>query len=544
METDTSFELNQNLKSQRSRLPDGSKEKRNDETSIAAVGISEAKINGAVFMEITSDNSNAPNVPIESIPLELLATIFQSYVDLNCNPFNLALICHKWRSTALQTRALWRHILVVDTVARLGQPIINGSIPGVNGDFNMIKKWHICATREQLDNAIARAGSVALDVAVRFTQAITGDSSSMNSDAIQMLLSVFGDQGIIARAAKLTITRLPNMPDSYPAWTKLCVPPYLILKTLTCTSMGDKWVPFMGQILSSSPRLASVEIPPSLQDMLKGSQIWGNMKCFYSIEEQISRTSIARGTLIDIILPRCRSIEETVLSSTPWPNVKTTMVSYFKLSYAVLRCELQFMAQLRAPLLTFLSLYELPRSDGQRSDSVQLDMPSLETLSVDTANPSWIYRSKLPRLVSLTMKLTRPDIYLSTYFFIPNGLPTVLNVEIEYLERDLAIISALRSVPNAQTVKIIPISAISRKVTLGHPTNQTLVRHLYAPEPLILVPRGRSIQLGNAQTKFRGSKEALEPLLKALVETRKARGTPLKSVIAHWADLTTAAEYA
>ncbi|KAG8774282.1 hypothetical protein FRC15_001436 [Serendipita sp. 397] len=293
-------------------------------------------------------------------------------------------------------------------------------------------------------------------------------------------------------------------------------------------------------MLSSSPNLTSVELPPSLQDVLKESQIWSNLQCFCSMGGQFWRNPLTPETPTDIILSKCLSIEKIVLSLIPWPNINTATISYVKLRYAVLRGEIQFMVRLRAPLLTFLSLYELPSYDGQQSESLHIELPSLKILSVDTANPSWIYRSNLPSLVSLSMNLTRGG-YLSTHFFVPNGLPTVLDVKIEYLASDLAIIWALESFQNAETVKIVPVG---QQLTLGRLTSQTLVRRLFSPEPFTLVPKAWYIQLGNAQTKVEGSMSVLEPLLRALVEDRKERGTPLQSINAHWAGLTSVVEYA
>ncbi|KAG8770455.1 hypothetical protein FRC20_004018, partial [Serendipita sp. 405] len=215
------FDMSQLLKSENSGLPEETADEMNDQISTTSMCLSELRIGRLSPVEIASDNCSAPDVPIESLPPELLAYIFQSYVDLNCNLVSLALVCHKWRSTALQTRALWRFILVVDVVWDPRQQIINASIPGVDGRFNMLGRKQVCASQEQLINAIERAGSAALDVTVDFTGAITRTRPSMNVHAIQMCLSVFGDQGIIAKTAKLSISSLPDMPDSCPAWSKL-----------------------------------------------------------------------------------------------------------------------------------------------------------------------------------------------------------------------------------------------------------------------------------------------------------------------------------
>ncbi|KAG8813981.1 hypothetical protein FRC18_002206 [Serendipita sp. 400] len=286
-----------------------------------------AKFGRASPLTLAPNNRINSNVPIERLPPELLAGIFQAYVHLDFSPFNLALVCHDWMSIALQTRPLWRYILVADITWDF-RNMIRFSTPGTNDNFNMIGNKQVCATREELDNAIGRAGSVLLDVTVQFTRGIT---FSINPHAIQMCLSVFGDQGIIARAATLSIVQLPNLPNSHPSWTKLCVPFRPILKTFSCVHLGELWVPFIKRMLSLSRELTSVELPLSLQYALKESQIWGNLRHFCSGHGQIWKISPLPESS-NLILSKCRLIEEIVITLPTWPNANTMTLNYVKLS--------------------------------------------------------------------------------------------------------------------------------------------------------------------------------------------------------------------
>ncbi|KAG8828112.1 hypothetical protein FRC19_009196 [Serendipita sp. 401] len=426
-----------------------------------------AKFGRASPLTLAPNNRINSNVPIERLPPELLAGIFQAYVHLDFSPFNLALVCHDWMSIALQTRPLWRYILVADITWDF-RNMIRFSTPGTNDNFNMIGNKQVCATREELDNAIGRAGSVLLDVTVQFTR-------------------------------------------------------------------GELWVPFIKRMLSLSRELTSVELPLSLQYALKESQIWGNLRHFCSGQGQIWKISPLPESS-NLILSKCRLIEEIVITLPTWPNANTMTLNYVKLRYAVLRCEIQFLARLHAPLLTYLSLCELPADDGRHSESIQLDLPSLETLLVDTRDPRWIYRSHLPSLVSLTMTLSLLSAYPPIPLFIPDGLPGVLNVTIKDFKSGLVIIPALESVPNAQTIKIIP----SGCMTLHRLLSQELQRFL-APESSTLVSGAQSIQLGDAQAKIGCPREVLEPLL---IKTRRRRGLHLQSFTVHWEGLPSAVEYA
>ncbi|KAG8818221.1 hypothetical protein FRC18_000209, partial [Serendipita sp. 400] len=93
-------------------------EKRTRESTTAEYS-SDAKIVGASSLELASHNCITSIMPTKRLPRELLAYILQAYVDLDLSPFVLALVCHEWRSITLQTRTLWRYILVVDTVRGL-----------------------------------------------------------------------------------------------------------------------------------------------------------------------------------------------------------------------------------------------------------------------------------------------------------------------------------------------------------------------------------------------------------------------------------------
>ncbi|KAG8797380.1 hypothetical protein FRC18_008972 [Serendipita sp. 400] len=304
-----------------------------------------------------------------------------------------------------------------------------------------------------------------------------------------MCLSVFGDQGIIARAATLSIAQLPNLPNSHPTWTKLCVPSRLALKTFSCTHIGWMWVPFIRRMLSSSQELTSVELPLPLQDELRESRIWDSLRHFYLTQEQFGEISISPKSSINIILSKCCSIENIVLSPTPWPSANTTTSTY---------------ARLR----------------------IQLELPSLKTLLADTPDPGWIYKSQLPRLASLTITLTRLSTYPSVLRFIPSGLPGVLDVTIKGFDVHPVISLVLQSVPNAQTVKIIPCNRPEGLL----PILGLELKHFFAPESSILAPKAQSIQFGNAQAKIGYPRQAIEPLI---IETRKRRGPFLQSLTVH-----------
>ncbi|KAG8828113.1 hypothetical protein FRC19_009197 [Serendipita sp. 401] len=473
-------------------------------------------------------------MPTKRLPRELLAYILQAYVDLDLSPFVLALVCHEWRSITLQTRTLWRYILVVDTVRGLRRTIYL-SIPEFNDKLSMIGKRQVCSTRDQLDNAIARAGSVALDITVQFTNDI---EVSPSAHAMKMCLSVFGDQGIIARAATLSIAQLPNLPNSHPTWIKLCVPSRLALKTFSCTHIGWMWVPFIRRMLSSSHELTSVELPLSLQDELRESRIWDSLRHFYLTQEQFGEISLSPKSSINIILSKCRSIENIVLSPTPWPSANTTPSNYARLRYAVLHSEIRFLARLHAPWLTFLSLYDMTVGGSQLTESIRLELPSLKTLLADTPDPGWIYKSQFPRLASLTITLTRLSTYPSILRFIPSGLPGVLDVTIKGFDVHPVISLVLQSVPNAQTIKIIPCNRNEGLL----PILGLELKLFFAPESSILAPKAQSIQLGNAQAKIGYPRRAIEPLI---IETRKRRGPFLQSLTVHWeGPLPSEVEYA
>ncbi|KAG8833430.1 hypothetical protein FRC17_010692, partial [Serendipita sp. 399] len=52
--------------------------------------------------------------PVARLPVEILANIFEAYVELKETPWKLALVSSRWRTIALSAPSLWKYILVTN----------------------------------------------------------------------------------------------------------------------------------------------------------------------------------------------------------------------------------------------------------------------------------------------------------------------------------------------------------------------------------------------------------------------------------------------
>ncbi|KAG8855820.1 hypothetical protein FRC20_000681 [Serendipita sp. 405] len=466
---------------------------------------------------------------IDLLPPELLAAIFQEYVELGRSPWNLACVCVKWREVALRIAVLWKHLLVIDN-RRMVRRFASQQVPGYRNRL-IFGRFQICMTAEQVDDAVSRTGSVLLDVKIALSQQKDPDVLPANN-SLDLLLKVFGTNGIHRRIGSISIYGLPSTVPSFP---QPLIASFPYLNSFTCTTGSTEWFPLIGQMLSPSRGLTYLRLNARFLDVVKHSEFWGTLQDLHVGESALADPHVCE-IAANTALSRCQRLESLHIgTATRWPNANSPTVSHNKLLNAQLHCHPRYLGQLRAPLLKILDITEFQQSTECTSVDTS-GFPAVEKLTAWTSDPRWIYGSKFSNLISLSITSPYHRIVADTHWggvppnevFVPNAFPLVEEVKFHVASTDITFIAALESVPNAQKITIVP-------GVLPNPTfGQDLLPRLSGPEPFVLCPKAQRIQIGIRLECLDASKDILEPLVQTVVDDRQRGGSPLESFIIYW----------
>ncbi|KAG8832593.1 hypothetical protein FRC17_001053 [Serendipita sp. 399] len=374
-----------------------------------------------------SSNMHSPAGSIHRVPPEVWMEIFQIYVESGDTPCRLACVCVAWAKIAFRTTCLWRHIYITDEPVEAISYLSSWSIPGLDEAILALGRTQVCKTKIQLEQSIERAGSTPLDVEIR---SIDGN----DLDQRDVLFHVFGQNDISSRISRFAIVQLP-----YDATT--ITPPSILpnLEQFVWQEPFNEWVPLMGRLLAQSPKLLSIEVSISVLSSLNNFDIWGNIRSLTVNHSYTVTVNLGIETL-DIVIPRCRSLESFKVDAYEvWPEESTSPTTCRRLLSLTLYCDIEHLHLIQAATLTWLDITE-PEKDGYSEPCINNDMrfPRLETLLVESMDPSWIYELELPRLRSLSINFIRNN-YLNkqiyqgvtqyTDYFPANALPTVQDAQ-------------------------------------------------------------------------------------------------------------------
>ncbi|KAG8832591.1 hypothetical protein FRC17_001051 [Serendipita sp. 399] len=360
----------------------------------------------APFTPTTSSSSiHSAAGSIHRVPPEVLMEIFQIYVENGDTPCRLACVCVAWTKIAFRTACLWRHIYITDELVEGIYDVSSWSIPGYDEALWALDRKQVCNTRIQVEQAIERARSTPLDVEI---------CAIRESDLHQqeMLFHVFGQSNVSSRISRLAIIHLPYGAG---AFTQPSILPNL--EQFVWQEPHDAWVPLMGRLLSQSPKLLSVEVSYAVLSSLSDFDIWSNIRSLI-VNYSYTATSDSDIAALDTVIPRCRSLESFKVDAYEiWPKQSTSPTTCRRLLSLALNCDIEHLHLIQAATLTWLDITE-PEKDGYSEPCINNDMrfPQLETLLVESMDPSWIYKLELPRLRSLSINLIRND-YLNEQIY-------------------------------------------------------------------------------------------------------------------------------
>ncbi|KAG8832502.1 hypothetical protein FRC17_001226 [Serendipita sp. 399] len=491
----------------------------------------------ATFIPTTPSSNRHPSAgSIHRVPPEVLMEIFQIYVENGDTPWRLACVCVAWAKIALRTACIWRHIYITDELVEGIYDVSSWSIPGYNEALWALGRKQVCNTQIQMEQAIERARSTPLDVEIC---AIRG--SNLHQQA--MLFHVFEQSNVSSRISRLAIIQLPYGAG---AFTQLSILPNL--EQFVWQEPHDAWVPFMGRLLSQSPKLLSIEVSYAVLSSLSDFDIWGNIRSL-TVNYSYTDTSDSDITALDTVIPRCRSLESFKVDAYEiWPKESTSPTTCKRLLSLALNCDIEHLHLIQATTLTWLDITE-PEKDGYSEPYINNDMrfPRLETLLVESMDPSWIYKLELPRLRSLSINLVgnnypNEQIYqgITQYidYFPANALPTVQDAQFIGHGSGDFFFAAVRSVPNANRITIVQESLI------GPAFWCKFVQTMDPQHSEVICPTASVIQLGRQRHEVKATKLYLEPSLRELVVARQDHTTPLHSLKVYWAEEKEYIQYA
>ncbi|KAG8811833.1 hypothetical protein FRC17_002308, partial [Serendipita sp. 399] len=455
--------------------------------------------------------------PIYRLPPEILMHIFQAYVDLDNSPWRLVCVSVVWAKVALKTAVLWRYIFLTDDWTGFWW-----SPPGFSRAYETVNRRQICKTKLDLEEAVRRAGSATLDVGVFLS---AGDFHGQ-----ELLSHLFGEAAISSRIGWIDLDRVPmNLPASLQ-------PPVLPRLTgIACTDPNRKWGTFIGEILSQCKGPLSIDVTLSTLIALNDFNIWKKVR---SLTLQCSENGSfpPRPMILDTVIPACPALESLTMSADAvWPNKDTPPTVYEHLHALFLFCNSQNLHLIRAPVLTSLELLlrdDDTEDDAQLNEEIPAEFPHLTTLVINSNDTKWTSRLKAPLLRSLSITL-EPNWVEPTNFeisFPVGGFPTVLDAYFQVVPHYYLLLAALKSVPNAERMTIVP-----QMQDLTHVWS-LLFGKLAIQPPEALCPRASHIQFGGEASWHRlmATKSELEPSLRKLVAVRQNHNAPLTSLKVYW----------
>ncbi|KAG8774929.1 hypothetical protein FRB91_001823 [Serendipita sp. 411] len=479
--------------------------------------------------------------PICSLPPEILVEIFQACSDLDDSPWRLACVCVRWREIAIQTPSLWRYICLFYGDIRSIWSVKQWSIPGVSGTFLTAGRKQVYATVKGLDQAILRSGSTPLDIDLSFTQRGDVESAAHQLLAQNLLLRIFAQKDTYSRISRLTITQLSSDPPAIP------IPnPLPNLKAFEWIELGSGCTPFIRQLISGCGKLSSIDVSFGVLFAVQDFEIWRHVKCFY-VKDSSEDSFPSEAMALNTVIPECLSLEEfKVMGFEAWPGKTTPPITCRHLHTLELYCEAKYLQRIDAPLLGYLELYEPWSISPRESKDICMEFPELATLIVRTNDSGWIFRSKLPKLKSLTVTLgsgavlvSRVETKVTTWedIFPPSVFPTVESAIFQAVGHDNLFIAALQSVPNAESITVIPDAVPDPGF------GSQLVQRLSSTSPTSICGKASRIQFGNRWCNFGVQRASREPLFRGLVAVRQGWITPLQSLQVYWTEDRGPTEY-
>ncbi|PVF92885.1 hypothetical protein CPB86DRAFT_145772 [Serendipita vermifera] len=466
-------------------------------------------------IEVT-ELSICPTPVIDTLPNEIVALIFQEYVDSGEYLEDLLGISNRWDQIALHTPCLWTKILIENLHSRNYCP---APLPGER-IFRLGAL--VCFRAEDVKVALSRSGTCPLDIVIFYTTGygsldtdfITAVSSLMQSprsDDIRSLLVDIDDDNLPS-----------NCPDMFS---------HVSLRSLFLLDLG--FIPYDW----------SKSLMNSIAETTQGLQVLEHFDehPLISLADHVCQgvTSISfpewlSPEHIDQTINKFSRVQQLKFVPSGWPSERTPPVVLHYVQDITLKTNIVHLRRLGWPRLKSLEIMELYESSSSSLPFV--DLPLLETLKLITCRPhEWLSNVSMPALTSLEVDIPTAHISISSFQTTPLGtFPTVQSIRLATAACDTAAIILLQAFPKVLSVSLLPSEYDPHHDRFGL---ELIPRLKDYDNEFLLCPKLRDLELGRDQDGVSRRKK------KQLVATRAAHGSRLHKMDVFWSNNKSAYDY-
>ena len=385
------------------------------------------------------------------LPSELLADIFEWYIEMDGSPWRLVEVCRQWNDIALSTGRLWRSIT-----------IIQDSMDHERRTYDGDSASQICCHPTDVRIALGRAASSLLNLTVTFSSTPMIDQRIRRGDAnIFTLLA-----SIVSRCESLYLKTFYTTPEVHPhGYLELVDLP--ALDRLRSLTIGPNWRNrhILNKVLDASQRA-----PRGLDELrLESPAIYPDLSQYPHAAQQIRHlelisTSPTSNELENLLCPLQNLLYMRSTAQVEWKNqLRLNTVSHgaqllpSMTEWLLHQTRLNGWSGLQLPSLRNLQIDNCDINNSPYS----IELPVLETLVLRQEVWAAAFRAFLcPELDKLTLcggpkAIDHANMELSQTFTFDRRQPTPRLLSIHVRADGENLISSLRRISSLEGLEVM-----------------------------------------------------------------------------------------
>ncbi|PVF95726.1 hypothetical protein CPB86DRAFT_827705 [Serendipita vermifera] len=454
---------------------------------------------------------------IESIPDEILSSIFEKYIELRLPVWDLIGVSQRWNQVAFSTPQLWNTLVISspgDTLHEIGT-----FRDGLGVKNYYVGHKHMCHEEPHLRRCLSRCGDVLLNVEFRGTQA-----SDEENNNLAKCLKILMEPPISERIRTFSLMLYyENVVDIEPECFHLVHLPNLADLTIYGI-FPSRWSQDLIRVMSTSTRLHKLRFSflPKLPDI-----VWRRLKIL-----SIS----ANPEQLNEIASKISHLKELGPLPFHWPNSKTPKMTFSNLHSISVTANTVHFRRLQLPNLLELNVSDPGGLKFDRNFTLDFtSFPKVSKLNVRGSHPEkWITNIHFPELKSFHLTIPRLNPILTPEVFLSTSLRTFTTLDTLILHgfvEDNMTIYLLDSLPSITAL-------ISWSVTSDPLYVSKLVSHLmeFDDERRGFRYGPNLKRIGLSGTSIDGASSSVVSLMQELASVRKVNNTPLQKLEITWKD--------
>lgn len=441
---------------------------------------------------------NLPSL-IERLPNEIIGHIFEEYVEMDKSPCVLASVSMKWNSLALTNPRLWVHIEILSRSPYYLQDWKTYPIIHTTKTISTRGKFQICESKEELEAAFSRAGSLNIHLLYRYTYDGHILAGVLNS-ALSSPLS--------SRICSLEMYEFGS--TSYQGVDRLNMGSFPQLKHLVIEGGDGEPSPLLHDILLASPILQSLRVASHISDDPNLFPLWDRLRIL-----DISAHYINSRTF-DSIVNRCSHLIEFSTHEYLWPHPHTSIgpETLSSVRTAKFVCELPLLLNFKFRSLRSLDIWDTYHWRTIPSEVVRFDSVTFLRITLVRSSRS-LQHLDMPRLKKL--EIIKGDSFMDTNSDVLSSIafPTLMHLSITANWKEKTFIDSLDGIPNIRSIEFI------LKASHTGPSWNQLLERLAGKGGHSACAKLESLILGSIVYPVNMRKGTLDRLVKNLNEYRE-----------------------